>query len=262
MFRTDLQFLEAMFPEGNFKDYPILIVNQTDKKRQLQSDSETIRVINTEERGLPQSRNMAIQNAIGTICLIADDDVHYVSNFREIILSAYTEHPDAEVLTFQMTDTKGVLYRDYPKVHRHTQKSIKMVNSVVITIKPEALRKKQVFYNLHFGLGTTFPTGDEYVFMKSVLKEGLKAYYRAQVILSHPSYSSGQLMEDDTVIYARAALTYKYYGFLSYLWVFKYVRFLITHNYIDFKSSIRKIRAGFAGIRHYKTLIKNELEKR
>ncbi len=65
MYRDDLSFLEAMFPHGDYRDFNVLIINQTDGERQITSDLPNIRVINTEERGLPQSRNMAIKNAVG-----------------------------------------------------------------------------------------------------------------------------------------------------------------------------------------------------
>ncbi len=262
MFRVDLQFLEKMFPEGNYKKYHILIINQTDEHQQLTSDLDTIRIINTETRGLPESRNLAIQNALGEICLIADDDVQYVKNFESIILDAYVNKPDAIVQTFEMTNPEGKLYRDYPNVEKHTQKSIKSVNSVVITFKPSIIRERGIFYNLHFGLGAIFGTGDEYVFMKSVLKAKVPTFFVPQIILTHPDQSSGQKMGEDSIIYARAALAFKYYGFLSYLWVFKYMRFLIAHQYIGFNNLIRKTQIGLAGIQKYRTLIKNGLEKR
>ena len=77
MHKESLTFLEQMFPEGKYQAYTILIVNQTTNEKQLQSHFPNIRVINSLETGLPQSRNLALKNAIGDICLIADDDVKY-----------------------------------------------------------------------------------------------------------------------------------------------------------------------------------------
>ena len=130
MFRSDLSFLETMFPDGDYSKYAILIVNQTDAARQLQSDQENVRVINTEERGLPQSRNMAIRNAIGEICLVADDDVLYVPDLGSSILNAYMTYLDAAVVTFQLQNSKGELFRKYPNVTRHTNTSYKTVNGI------------------------------------------------------------------------------------------------------------------------------------
>ena len=257
MFRTDLDFLEAMFPHVSYKDHDILVINQTDAERQLLSSSERLRVINTEERGLSQSRNLAIQHANGEVCLVADDDVRYVKDVETIVLDTYKEHPTADVITFQMTDFDGKLYQQYPPEGWHTQRTVASVNGVVISFKPERLNEHKVYYDPHFGLGCTFQTANEYVFMKHVLQAALKALFVEKVILSHPNFSSGKAMGSDRVVYARAALTHKYYGYLSYLWVFKYLRFLIAHRYINWSELISKMKVGFSGIKKYKTLTKH-----
>lgn len=256
MFRTDLGFLEKMFPQNDYREYNILVINQTDEKRPLTSDHENIRVINSEERGLSHSRNLAIREAIGEICLVADDDVQYVENLNDIVIDAYSTYKDAAVITFQMNNAEGALYRDYPDITYHTSKTIRSVNGVVISFKTGALLKTETYYDLNFGLGCTFQTANEYVFMKNVLKSQLQAVFVNKVILAHPNHSSGQDMGSDRVMYARAALTHKYYSYLSYLWVFKYLRFLIAHRYIKGKEIFKKMKVGFAGIRKYRTLVK------
>jgi len=254
MYRSDLSFLEAMFPEDDYTKYHILVVNQTDKERQLSSTHPNIRVINTEERGLPQSRNMALENAMGDICLIADDDVWYVSDVAKIVIDAFKQRPLATVVSFQMEDEDGKLYRDYPVIETHTKKTVYTVNGVVIAFNREMLLASNARYDNHFGLGTTFQTANEFVFMRNVLKEGLLAQYEPKVILRHPVFNSGMASGSDRVIYARAALNYKYYGVLSYLWVLKYVRFLVAHKFIKMNEAMTKIKLGFSGIKKYKQL--------
>jgi len=262
MFRSDLLFLERMFPNGDYSSYAILIINQTDSGRQIDTTPENVRVINTQERGLPQSRNIGIQNAIGEVCLVADDDVVYVDNLASIILNGYSAYPDAAVITFQLINTKGELYRSYPAISKHTHKHVNTVNGVVISFKKEMLLEKEVFYNLHFGLGATFGTANEYVFMKNVLYAKLPAYFVPEVILTHPDESSGQAISSDRVLYARGALTYKYYGVLSYLWACKYVFFLVRHKYIAPKEAFAKAKKAFSGIKRYKQLLASGEERR
>lgn len=270
MYRDDLGFLEAMFPHGDYRDYSVLVINQTDDERQLKSDLPNIRVINTEERGLPQSRNMAIENAVGEICLVADDDVRYVKDVGEIVVSAFakaysdslSEEKKPTVITFQMVKESGALYQDYPDIRKHTKKSLYTVNGVVIAFDLERLRAQDIWYNNHFGLGATFGTANEYVFMKNVLKVGATAYFEPKVILSHPDISSGRLQGEDRVIYGRSALKYKEYGVFAYLWVLKYLRFLVAHKYIASSQFREKLKVGLSGIKKYKQLLKDGLETR
>lgn len=262
MFRSDLSFLEAMFPNGEAHTYPILIVNQTDSKRHLSSSQHNVRVINTKERGLPQSRNMAIQHAMGEICLVADDDVVYVPNIKAIILGGYTTYPDAAVVTFQLQKANGEIFRKYPKVTKHTNHSYKTVNGVVISFKKDILLQNNVLYNPHFGLGTTFSGADEYVFMRNVMKAKLPAYFVPTVILTHPDMSSGQDVGSDRILYLRGALAYKCYGIWGYLWVLKYVFFLVRHKIIKVEYAFAKAKTAFSGIKKYKQLLATGEERR
>ena len=101
MNRSNLSFLKKMFPKGDYKDHQILIINQTTENNQLHSKLNNIRVINSFEKGVSKSRNLAIKNAKGNICLIADDDVEYEKGFDKIIESAYKEYEDANCIIFK-----------------------------------------------------------------------------------------------------------------------------------------------------------------
>lgn len=262
MYRDDLSFLEAMFPHGDYRDYDILVINQTDDNRQLATDLPNIRVVNTDERGLPQSRNMAIKNAVGNICLVADDDVRYVEDLQNVIVSAFAKADKPTVITFQMVKESGALYQNYPDIKRHTKKSLYTVNGVVIAFDRKLLLEQNIWYNNHFGLGATFGTANEYVFMKNVLKADAVALFEPKIILSHPDVSSGRLQGEDRVIYGRSALKYKEYGVFAYLWVLKYLRFLVTHRYIEPSQFREKLKVGLSGIKKYKQLLKDGLETR
>ena len=254
MFRTNLEFLEEMFPGGNYQEYQILVINQTDQDKELVASSKNLRVINTLERGLSNSRNMALQHAIGEICLFADDDVRYIANMDQVVVNAFAKAPSASVMTFQAQDEHGHLYREYPEIKRHTKNTVYTVNGVVIALRLQTIKEHQLTYSPLFGLGAPFETADEYVFLRDVLAADLEIGYEPTVILSHPSYNSGKDMGSDRVVFARGALKQKYLGGLSYLWVFKYVRFLWAHGYISKKEVIHKIKVGFAGIKKFKQL--------
>lgn len=254
MFRTNLEFLKEMFCVSDYQQYHILVINQTDQTRKLVATSENIRVINTLERGLSNSRNLAIQHAQGEICLLADDDVRYIKNLEEVVVNAFAKAPLASLMTFQAQDEHGQLYREYPDIKTHTKNTVFTVNGVVIALRLKTIKSHQLSYSPLFGLGAPFETADEYVFLRDVLAAGLVIGFEPKTILTHPSYNSGKDMGSDRIVFARGALKQKYLGWLSYLWVFKYVRFLWAHGFITRKEVIHKIKVGFAGIKKYKQL--------
>ena len=152
MNRASLSFLNNMLPSISDPNINMLIVNQTNESSILVSNSNHIKVLNTLDKGLPQSRNLAIENASADICLIADDDIHYVSNFKEIILDAFEKYQEADIITFKMTNQDGQFFRDYRNIIKHDKNTINTVNSVVIAFKLESV-KGNVHFNNNFGLG-------------------------------------------------------------------------------------------------------------
>ncbi|WGD35140.1 glycosyltransferase family 2 protein [Olleya sp. YS] len=262
MHRTSLSFLKPMFQNLQLEDYHILIINQTTPDKLLESSHDNIRVVNSFERGLPNSRNLAIKHAIGKICLVADDDVIYVNNLSNIILEAYQKYTDADIVTFKMTDFDGNEFRDYKPTVIHDKKSIFTVNSVVITFNRDSLINQLVEFNPNFGLGAEFKTANEYVFLRNALKSNLKLYFQPKIILSHPAFSSGQDSASDTLIYARAALFYKYSGSLAYFRLIKQLYLLIQLKQLKAKLFLPKFKVGRSGISRYKQLLKEGLETR
>jgi glycosyltransferase involved in cell wall biosynthesis len=261
MHQTSLSFLSTMFSSVSNPDVAVLIVNQTHKDALLVSENQRVKVINSFEEGLPQSRNLALKNAAGDICLIADDDVIYVDNFKEIILSAFEKYKDADIITFQMKDDEGQLFRDYQDIVKHSKDTIYTANSVVIAFRLESVKQK-VSFNPYFGLGAKFEVADEYVFLRNALKAGLLVYFEPKVILSHPKFSSGQDAASDRVIYGRSALFYKYFGLLAYLKIAKHIYLTFKDGKLSFSEIIPKFGTALKGIKDYKHLLKEGLETR
>ena len=78
-----LEILMSAMHQENFDiayrskvDSDLLIINQCDKDdyTEIEVNGHIWRMISTTERGLSKSRNMALKNAKGDICLLADDD--------------------------------------------------------------------------------------------------------------------------------------------------------------------------------------------
>ncbi|PTM10084.1 MAG: hypothetical protein DA407_04425 [Bacteroidetes bacterium] len=261
MHKTSLSFLNDMFTHSDFSEVNILIVNQTTKDILLASDNERVRVVNSFEIGLSQSRNVALANATEAICLIADDDVTYVKDYKQIILSAFEKYSDADVITFQMNDIDGHLFRDYQDITRHNEQTIYTVNSVVIAFRLESVKQK-VSFNPYFGLGTKFQVGNEYVFLRNALKAGLSIYFEPKVILSHPKFSSGQDAASDRIIYGRSALYYKYFGLRAYFRIGKHIFRTLLSGKLPLSQVIPKYNTALKGINDYKQLLKDGLETR
>ncbi|MCH4551348.1 glycosyltransferase family A protein [Aestuariibaculum lutulentum] len=261
MNRTSLGFLSNMFPD-DYINYNILIVNQTSKANILKSNYSNIRVINSFEKGISKSRNLAIQNAKAVYCLLADDDIQYQQSFSKKILDAFVDYKEADIVTFQMINDKGELYNRYPDTVKHDRKTVSTVNSVVIAFRRKSVVEHNLFFNNYFGLGSIFETADEYVFLRSCLRANLNLFYKPIIILKHPCYSSGTDVSSDKVIFARSAVFYKYNGIVTYFKLAYHLLLLLKNNDLYFSQLFIKYKAGLKGILKYKSLLRQGLEIR
>ena len=151
MNRDSLEFLNQMFIYESYESFNLLIINQTTEGQLLVSNSPNVRVINSFEKGLSNSRNLALKNAIGHLCLIADDDVVYAKGFKALIVSSFETHSESDIITFKMIDSLGVDFKTYPSTFIvHTRKTLQQVNSVVIAFKRQPIQTKNIYFNTIF----------------------------------------------------------------------------------------------------------------
>ena len=80
-----------------------------------------------------------------------------------------------------------------------------------------------MFYDNNFGFGAAFKGNEEYVFLRNAFDKKLPMIHVSETIVMHPNESSGRQLGSDNAMFARAAMHYRFYGNLSYLWVFKYM---------------------------------------
>ena len=254
--RDNLDFLALMFPFEHFSKFNILIINQS-KDIILSSEFETVRVINVDEKGLSKSRNLAIKNASKKICIIADDDVVYFSNFDHEIITAFNLNPQASIITFNHQRIgKEKPHNKSKKVYSHSKKTIENVCSIEIAFQLKDITANNICFDENFGLGSYFETAEEYLFLGDAIEIKLNVLFSPFVIVSHPLLSSGENQGDDKILFARAALFYKTKPNLAYIWVLKYVFFLARNGYINWNQCWRKYKTGLMGIQKYKELVK------
>ena len=254
--RENLDFLALMFPYEHFSKFNILVINQSTSSV-LISTFETVRVINVNETGLSKSRNLAIKNASKKICLIADDDLIYFSNFDIGIITAFNQNSDVSIITFNhQRETLDKPQNRSQKISNHTLKTIWNVSSIEIAFQVKDIEENNLNFDENFGLGSYFETAEEYLFLRDAIMIRLRALFYPLTIASHPLISSGENQGEDKILFARAALLYKTKANLAYIWLIKYVFFLVRKSYIKGNECMIKFKMGLSGIRKYKELVK------
>lgn len=260
MNRTDLSFLDPMFPGRKLSEFHILVINQTTSDKILESDQENIRIINSFEFGLSKSRNLALKNSIGEVALIADDDIHYLPRFDKIVLDAFEKYPDAGLITFQMDSCGNTKHKKYiHSVHRITTLFQQpKPSSVEMAVQPKLLVKKDICFNEFFGLGAEFQVGEESVFLNAMLRKNIPVYHVPVVIVQHAAQTTGSKQGSEKYIYALSGMKYLEYGRWSKLWLLKFIFFLVRHKFIPLKKSIWAYQIGSKAINRSNEIFKNK----
>ncbi|PWH81807.1 glycosyl transferase family 2 [Algibacter marinivivus] len=258
MDRTSLSFVEKMFPNNKLENLNLLIINQTKKGNECISKFDNIKVINSYEMGLSKSRNLALENATGDICFIADDDVEYVEGFQDIVKEAYQRISNASVILFKIGTFTGENYKLYPKKSKQliTRNNVKPASSIEMTFKRAHIVDHGIAFNTLFGLGGYFTSGEEYLFLKDVLKQNLNVYFENKTIVKHSLERSTSDVSSNNYIKTISALNYFDFKNFSYLLLVKYILYLLKHKLIGYKDVIAKFRIGVNAINECRKLIK------
>lgn len=137
--------------------------------------------INTTERGLSRSRNMAIRNAWGDVCLICDDDEWMADDCEEKILNAYNQTQEAGIITFAIKRYDGA--KSYPlKEMKLGLKEILKTASIQVTFSRMKVNTANIVFDEKMGSGTGNGGGEENRFLLDCRKAGFKMFYFPDII--------------------------------------------------------------------------------
>lgn len=181
MYQTDKSILNTLNVQSDF-----VVVNQCDidsiEHFEYKTQGGAIyhgTYINTCERGLSNSRNMAIRNCPpNSICVICDDDEELAENYPDLILKAYTQHSSADVMAFNIK-YNSIRY-NYKKAYTIAAQmdfyELLRVSSFQITFKVDEVRKCNIEFDKKMGAGTGNGGGEEIKFLLDCRKRGLSIW--------------------------------------------------------------------------------------
>lgn len=235
-----------------------LIINQCDEEGSYEFlfNYNKIRVILSKERGLSKSRNLAIKNSRGKICVIADDDVIYDNDAREKIIRAYNNINDADIIAFDVPSIDISRPTRSLKQGRVNFWYSMRISSFQITFKRESIIEKGILFNEIFGSGSLYPCGEENIFLAQALKKGLKIYYIKDKI-AVVNHSESQWFDgyyNEKILKAKGACFYAMNPLLSNFLILQFsVRKKNLFRHIGLLEAIKYMRKG---LNEYKNLLK------
>ncbi len=178
MHQSDYTLLERMHVASD-----AVVVNQCDREgvQTIKYNDHDVLWINTTERGLSKSRNMAIRNATADICMIADDDMEYCSNYVNVVEEAFARI-EADIIGFQVCGIERK-FKDYATKEHPVNRLMSMkMASVELAFKRDSFVKKNILFDELIGAGTEFLMGEENAMLFQCFRKRLTVFYVPEVI--------------------------------------------------------------------------------
>lgn len=148
-------------------------------------------IFRSATKGLAVNRNIALSKASAPILLISDDDVDYYEDGLNAVISAFHDNTEADIITFCYKSIHSS--KNYPSRSCCLEKKPKgyYVSSIEIAFRRHAVQKK-IWFNENFGIGASFPSGEEDIFLKDCLDKGLKGMFLPITIASHDETTTSE----------------------------------------------------------------------
>ena len=235
------------------------IVNQIPKKNiELTNEvNENINFISVNEKGLSRSRNLALNNSKGDICVIADDDLIYVDEYCDIIRQGYEKYHDADIIAFVV---EHVIPSKRKKILKEGKvgflKSMK-IQSVQVTFRRNSIMDKNIKFDDDFGSGSKYSWGEENIFLFDCMRKKLKMYYvpikiadlKDGVSMWNKDNTPEHYMMQGAIYYRMSKLLY---------WIFM-LQFVIRKRkiYAQDMTSLEVLKSMIKGMKEYKDERKN-----
>jgi len=173
MFQNDFSLLDKLNIQSD-----AVIVNQhdSDNHQLFKYKGNNILWINSTERGLSRSRNMALVNSTADICIICDDDERLADGYPNMIENAYNNLKDADFIAFNINRIGWYeKEKEFDKPNKIGH--FKTYSSVHITFKREKIVKHQILFDVRFGAGSgIYSCAEDAIFCMDCHKRRFKMY--------------------------------------------------------------------------------------
>lgn len=147
-------------------------------------DRKDFTVIPTPTRGVAVNRNLTLDAATAPLLLFSDDDVLYTEEYLQKVIRSFHNRPKADFICFRY---KSEVYPvEHPDIELEVTTPPSWVTGFNMACRLDILKKTNVRFNTRFGIGAEFPSGEEPVFIRDLIKAGAKGIYMPLTVAEHP----------------------------------------------------------------------------
>ncbi len=231
-----------------------VLANQADRTEYIeeQINGKAVKMITTAKKGVGMNRNIALIYSSADICLLSDDDVVYVEDYEKVIIKAFEKIPEADVIIFNVNNLNEERAdpEQIKKIHRVRLYNFIRYGAPNIAFRRESIIRNNVWFSLLFGGGTKYSSGEDSLFLRDIMKKGLKIYAFPEKIADVENVTSTWFAgHNEKYLFDHGAWLSASFPILKYLGAFFYM-FKFRHNLK--LSCIKILKLMISGMKAYK----------
>lgn len=152
-----------------------IVGNQCDRNlvEEFDYNGNKIKWLSFKERGVGLNRNNVLMRSNADICVFADDDMVFYDGYADVVKNLFVKYPNVDILLFNLDER-------IPKRHKNTKvKKINCFNygkygAARLAFRRHSVHMSGVSFNLLFGGGAQYSSGEDSIFLHDCLKKKLK----------------------------------------------------------------------------------------
>ncbi len=222
---TEADFEKKLLDRMKVRSRAVLVCQcDRDEELLIPHNGNDIRVIRRNQRGVGLSRNTALSFAEADICLFSDEDIVYDEGYEEKVLRAFRDHPEADVITFNVrVDERRRTYRN------ETEHPVRWHNygrypAYALGFRTGSIRSKGIAFSELFGGGAKYSNGEDSLFLHDCLKAGLRIHAVTEE-LGEETYRESTWFHGytDKFFFDRGVLYHFLYGAMAGIFGFRFL---------------------------------------
>lgn len=204
--KTEIESLIVCQIHDSLKDKEVLLENCMGYK-----------VLYSYDKGLARSRNVGLFCSSAEIVWMLDDDVEVQVDAALEAFNYLDKHKELDFLTSKFEIEGGDSYKNYKSdCGFHDLLSVLKVSSIELFLRRKSVLEKGITFDTRFGLGASFPSGEENILLTDLIRRDAKGIYLPVVTSTHPDISSGWRLDGRDNAFAKGAMLKRIFGFWSY----------------------------------------------
>lgn len=227
-----------------------VIINQVTKEniKLITEMTSTRKMFSYREKGLSRSRNKAIKKASSDICVIADDDLTYLDDYKEIISNAYAKYNDADIIAFYVESKTAGRPTTMQKEGRVKYLRSMKIASFQITFKRRSVLNKNISFDVDFGAGSgKYVMGEENIFLFDCLKNGLKIYF-VPITIAEVNHEDSTWYNgfDENLMISKGAMFYRMSKLFSNIFILQFAirKYKLYKNNMSLFEALKYMNKG------------------